>query len=825
MSKTLRPRRFGKTLDMKRLLILFALLSLTAAAWGQRITIDASDRPAEEVFRQIMAQTGKNFVYQPEILDGLKVNVTAVNQPLKVVLQRMFDGTGITFRIKGNEVLLKRERVSGKPVGDRSLPIPVSAEAKAPQMLEEVVVVSRLEAPEVETAEIGARKITATEIARMPALLGEVDVIKALQLQPGVSAATEGMAGMNVHGGASDENLYMLDNVPLYQVNHFAGLFSAFNVDAVRYIDFFKTSVPAKYDGRLSSFLDVRTKNGNPDGHHGSAKLGLTSGAFNINGPIGGRTSYLVALRRSWYDVLTIPVFAVVNSKTAEKVSFNYAFMDLNAKVSHQFSDRTSGYVSAYFGDDYIRTLDKENSQSVNHYFYEERNKFHWGNVVGQMGLLHKMNDHHSAEFTLAFTRFFSSLNTYECESEQYDSVLDRTIAKSKTSNNINDFIARADFSWTPNEPMRVRYGANITFHRFQPQLASRESDVNGLITSYRDSTWRYLGGELNAYIEDDWRLSDRLHLNAGVHASGFRIEGKNKWGISPRLSVNFRVNGNVALKGSYTRTTQYVHQLSQSYLSLPTDQWIPVTGRFKPQTADKIAAGVYWQSSGRTFTASVEGYWKWMRNLLDYCDQYYLKPIAEMWDARLTSGHGTAKGIDFKVEKILGKVTGQLSYSLGWVNHTFAGKNGGKPFPARYDHRHSLKISANWVINSKVELSAAWIGHSGNRFTLLPQQWQGPDFNSIYGNDSPSLKAPVNNYQLPFYHRLDLGVKVRNNHGYWNFGLYNAYCHMNAVAIRRSNKVEVIQTPTGVEYKVYPVFQKVSLIPVIPSISYTWEF
>ena len=826
MSRNLKQNSFGQLLNMKRLSILFALLILSAAAWCQRVTIDATNRPAEEVFRQLMAQTGKNFVYQPEVFADLNVTFTAVNQPLKEALRRMFENTGISFKIKGNDVLLKRERIV-KGVASKELTFVASASApQAPKMLEEVVVVSRLEAPEVETAEIGARKITAAEIARMPAMLGEVDVIKALQMQPGVSSATEGMAGMNVHGGGADENLYMLDNVPLYQVNHFAGLFSAFNVDAVRYIDFFKTSIPAKYEGRLSSFLDVRTKNGSTEGHHGSAKLGLTSGAFHINGPIGSRTTYSLALRRSWFDVLTAPAFAIINASTnSEDVTFNYAFMDVNAKVSHQFNDRTSAYVSAYFGDDYLRVTNEDGTDNANDYYYNDKNKFHWGNVVGQVGLIHRLSGNHTAEFTLGYTRFFSGLSTNEHEYYTYQGSIDEVIASSKTSNNINDFIARADFNLVPSDAMRIRYGAGFTLHRFLPQMASRESNVNGAISSYRDSTWRYLGGEINLYIDDDWKITDRLHINAGLHASGFRIEGKNKWGISPRVSANFKLRDDLALKGAYSRTTQYVHQLTQTYLSLPTDQWVPVTGNFKPQTADKIAAGVYWQSDDRSFSASVEGYWKWMHNLLDYRDQYYLKPIAQMWNARLTAGHGTAKGVDFRLEKVFGKVSGQISYSLGWVNHTFADKNGGKSFPARHDHRHSIKLSANWVVSSKVELSATWVGHSGNRFTLLPQQWEGPNSNSIYEGDTPSLQAPVNNYQLPFYHRLDLGVKVRNRHGYWNFGLYNAYCHMNTLAIRKSDRFEVILSPSGVEYNSFPVFQKVSLIPVIPSISYTWEF
>ena len=223
---------------------------------------------------------------------------------------------------------------------------------------------------------------------------------------------------------------------------------------------------------------------------------------------------------------------------------------------------------------------------------------------------------------------------------------------------------------------------------------------------------------------------------------------------------------------------------------------------------------GVYWQSENRMFAASIEGYYKIMRNLVDYRDEYYLQPPTEMWNAQLCPGKGTARGVDFKVEKQFGKLTGHIAYSLAWSDRTFPDKNNGLTFPARFDNRHTLNILVNWNISKKVSVNAAWIGHSGNRFTLLPQVWDAPEFGNSYTGDESPLKTRINNYQLPFYHRLDLSCTVRNERGYWTFSLFNAYCHMNTVAIRRtytnSNR---------------PVFQKVKLLPIIPSISYTWQF
>lgn len=804
---------------MRRIALITILLLLASfSAMAQNVTVSADNRPAAEVFRTLMAQTGKNFVYSSDILKDVKVTVHARKKPLKEVLRNMFEGKDIDFIIRGKEVILKRKptnrvrKTEPRQPGVSAYSLTKSSEI--PKMLQEVVVVSRLEAPQTETAEIGAKKLTATEILNTPTLFGEADVIKALQMQPGIAEGTEGMAGMYVHGGNSDENLYMLDNVPLYQVNHFAGLFSAFNPEAIRYIDFYKSSVPAKYDSRLSSFLDVRTKNGSIDGHHGSARLGLTSGAFNIDGPIGHRTTYSVALRRSWYEVLSVPMLAIINSDDSQKTTLQYYFMDLNGKLTHRFNNRATGFFSVYFGDDMLRSGAKDKEESDYGWFEDDKYRLHWGNLVAQAGLNYRINSTLSSEFTAAYTRFFSNMKHEYSSTEKNTGGAETSRSTSKTDNNINDWIFKADFDWRPSNDSRIRFGANYVRHSFLPSRMMKTYQFNDTKFQSKDSTWSYHADEANIYIEDDWKINSHWRMNAGLHGSFFHIDGKMKWGISPRLSVSYRPTDSWAIKGAYSRTTQYVHQLTQSYLSLPTDQWIPVTGNFKPQTADKVSVGGYWQSNDGQYAASVEGYWKWMRHLVDYRDEYYLRPPMEMWNSRLTSGKGTAKGIDFKIEKLSGKFTGHIAYSLAWADRTFKEKNMGQTYPARIDNRHTFNILVNWNISDKISLNASWTAHSGNRFTLLPQVWGTPDVEDVYTDSEIPLKTRLNDYRLPFYHRLDLSCTVRNRHGYWNFGLFNAYCHMNTVAVRRT------YTNDG-----RPVFQKVKLLPIIPSISYTWQF
>lgn len=810
---------------MRRLSVLFLLFGAFILCRAQNnVTISAVNEPAPAVFRSIVGQTGMNFVYESDLLKDMRVTVTAGDKPLKDVLSMMFRDTGIEYRIKGKNIILKRGKKGKKVLRHKSDAAPVTfiASSDVPEMLEEVIVTSRLESPAVETSEIGAKKLTADEIKNIPVLMGESDVMKALHMQPGISGGAEGMAEMHVHGGNADENMCMLDNVPLYQVNHFAGLFSAFNTDAIRYIDFFKSSVPAKYDGRLSSFLDVRTKNGSQDGCHKSLRLGLTSGAFNIDGPIGKKTTYSVALRRSWTDLVSAPFIALNNaSSDDEKVRFSYSFMDLNGKITHRFNNRATGFVSIYFGNDLLKSGSKDKyetsygNEAQYGWYDDDRYDMHWGNLLAQTGFNYRLHHTLTGEFTAAYTRFFSSMKHDEYYKESFQAEPHETHTISNTDNNISDWILRGDFDWQPNENNRVRFGAGYTLHSFLPSRSSKKYSIGSKEVSRTDSIWSYSAYETNIYIEDDWKISDRFRVNAGFHGSSFRISGKNHFGIGPRLSASFRPADNWAIKAAYCRTNQYVHLLCQSYLALPTDQWVPVTGKQKPQSADKISAGVYWQSDNRKYSAYVEGYYKNMRNLVDYRDEYYLQPPMETWNARLCTGKGTAKGIDFKIEKMYGKITGHIAYSLGWADRTFADKNGGRTFPARFDNRHTINILLNWNISEKVQFNAAWTGHSGNRFTFLPQVWESHGFDNGYFDDETPLKTDINNYQLPFYHRLDISFTVRNRRGYWNFGLYNAYCHMNTIAIQRSYNYRYGK----------PVFKKVRFLPLIPSVSYTWQF
>lgn len=868
---------------MRRFVTLAAILMMVPLLAAAGITVDVTRQPAAKVFDDIMRQSGKNFIYPSSLLKDLKVTVKAADEPLDAVLGRMFAGTGITYRILGDNVLLSgsgngahaargilrvsgfvREAGSGEPLigalvrdttskavttsnasGFYSLAvspgttcvivsypgyehfssgnIDVSAnmvmdvDLGFSHRLDEVTVIeTKNHVNDMRSPHPGGFSMSQRAITSVPVIFGESDVIKALQLQPGVSAGMEGLAGMYVHGGNSDENLYMLDNIPLYQVNHLGGLYSAFNTEAVKDVEFYKSSFPARYDGRLSSFMDVHTKDGSMEGHHGSFRLGLTSGAFNIDGPLRrGTTTYSLAVRRSWLEVFSIPVLAIANSaETNDHTDFRYAFMDVNAKVTHRFSPRSSAHVMFYYGDDYLRTGSKWRMEETAPWSDEEKYRMHWGNIVASAGWNYVFSPSVFGEFTGAFSRYYSTMKHDYTESVVYnsDGSFDDIRRLRDTDNNISDWIFRADFNWHPAASHSVDFGASFTHHSFLPARSVLTVEDKGTVTEMTDSLTAYHANEFNAYISDDWILSPSLRVNAGLHASLFAIDGHTRYGVSPRVAVCYNPSGRWSLKASYSRAVQYVHQLTQSYLSLPTDQWVPVTGDFRPQSSDKVSVGAY-LAVGQHLTLSAEAYYKWMHNLVEYRDEYYLIPPQPTWESQLVSGRGTAKGADIKISKETGRLTGHVAYSLMWADRTFPDRNGGRTYPARFDNRHKINILLNWKINDRWEIGASWTGMSGNRFTLPVQNWQGPDFGSSWGPGEYKLITGINNYRLPFYHRLDLSFTRHTRHGFWNFSFYNAYCHMNVAGVRFGDRHG------------RPVFQQFHLFPIIPSISYTWTF
>ncbi|MEZ3549412.1 MAG: TonB-dependent receptor [Muribaculaceae bacterium] len=877
-------------------------LSMAMPSVAQDVSLNAVKMPADKAFSIIMRQTGKNFIYSSGTLDGIYITVSATDVPLEKVLSEMFKGKGISYSIKGNNVMLKKEKKTEKiivsgyvteassgealiralvkdnrsmtftttnssgfyslqlPPGEveitviypdfnsvnvsrkleKSLklnfPMSGNEEGRKTEQLEELVVIAdKNKNLAMDSPEIGRVALSRGDILATPTLFGEADIVKTLQLEPGVSAGIEGLAGMYVHGGENDENLYMLDNVPLYQVNHFGGLFSAFNTEAVKNADFYKSSFPAKYNGRLSSILEVQTKDGNLYEHNGSFKLGLTSGAFQIDGPImKGRTTYSFALRRSWFDLLSIPALAIYNGVRQDKENetiARYAFSDINAKITHRFSERSSVHAMFYYGEDYLKGGEKKNMEVDDGSLRNEKDvsTLKWGNIVGALGWNYEISDNLFSELTLAYTKYNSSLRQESGSTLSKDDIIVKDDYRDYRSNNsINDISTRVDFGWNPSSLIKVDFGGGVTSHSFTPQKIKATLKKMGVIANYATFESKANAFSSFAYAGANIDLPASIRMNVGLNLSSFNVSSKSHLNLDPRLNFMWTMRPGWNVKAGWNRMSQYVHQLTESAISLPTDQWVPIQGSLPPQRSDKLSIAVNHTTSDG-FTISLEGYWKWLSNVIDYRDDYFLYPEGTPWETLLCIGKGEAKGIDLKISKTFGPFSGHVSYSLLWADWEFKDKNGGRKFPARFDNRHKINVALNWKINDKWVLNAAWTGMSGNMVTLQTQQYDLLDTPGIPGYTvgigwpdgdmhyygTLDFGKGINNYRLPFYHRLDLSANRKTKNGMWTFSLYNAYCYMNVISIKRNDS----------EYFDGVPFRKYRLIPIIPSVSYTWFY
>lgn len=714
--------------------------------------------------------------------------------------------------------------------------------------LEEVVITGQSnDKQSVLSTQMGALEINQQTIRSTPVMFGEADIIKTLQLTPGVSAGTEGTAGMYVRGGNVDENLFLIDGNPVYQINHIGGIFSAFNPEAISGMDFFKSGFPSRYGGRLSSVVDVHTKEGNMKEYHGSASIGLISGNLNFEGPIiKDRTSFNIGLRRTWLDVLSAPAVAIANKitkKDGTRLRARYAFHDLNLKVNHIFNDRSRMYLSLYNGNDVLKggSTDFPDQDSDNNYNYDSDVSLRWGNIMATAGWTYVFNNRLFGKVSGVFTRYHSRLRNTEHDvvGNEGDEDYSDSFRENETNTGITDFGLRTSFDYLPASAHHIRFGGDYLVHRFHPEYnrsvayeKNEETSVEIGQEFANDLLW---GHEAGVYAEDDWTLSSAVRLNAGLRFSLFNVQGKTYTGLEPRVSLRWLLDDNLSFKASYSRMNQYVHLISNSFISLPTDAWMPVTRKLKPLISDQVSAGFYYNLN-KEYNFSVEGYYKTLDNLLEYRDGHTFTPSFVNWEDKLTAGEGSSYGAEFMVRKETGRTTGWVGYGLSWSDRQFDELNQGARYPARFDNRHKLNIVVMHKISPKVELSAAWSYASGNHVTLSLENYYENGTGSPTNNDNRYMGASEsidyyegrNNYQLPAYHRLDLGIKIyrpkkKGRMGIWTVSIYNVYSRMNPFMIYKSDKT--VPDPGSSYGKNVPVFKTIGIMPIIPSISYTYKF
>lgn len=693
----------------------------------------------------------------------------------------------------------------------------------------------------LKSLDMGMLRLDNEQLMKLPTMLGEPDIIKALTFQPGVSEGVEGFSGLYVRGGGNDQNLILLDGVPLYQISHLGGLFSSFNPQIVNDVTFYKASFPAQYGGRLSSVVDIRTKQSNLQEYHGALSLGLTSGMARITGPIvKGKTGFDISVRRSWLDALSAPALAIINrtkKSKGEKTIGRYAFTDLNARIDHRFSAKNRISLSAYWGNDVFKYGSENFSQPDDSYHLEHNeDRLRWGNALVAASWKYDYS-RIAQDITVSYTRYKS---IYDRESIANDES-DKNESKRKDKNQADDIMATANWSYPINNG-ELKFGGFFTHHRFRPSYVNFSQTRNGETQNKTFSDYLIKANETGAYADFAWNPIRWLGLSAGMRFAAFNIYDNWFSSIEPRALFNFKILPRLSWKLSYTRMGQFVQQVSDSYVNLPTDLWMPMGKDTKPLRSDQIATGVYFDwNYGLSFSA--EGYHKWMKGVAEPNEDY-----SYSYDKmqNIDYGKGRAYGIDLTIAKNTGKITGSIGYGLMWNKRQIEGINGGRWYPAKFDNRHKINIIANYRINKKIELTGSWVFATGNRMTVPVYSYQdfldagfptinAPHIEPGYGNENLGIQyiPERNNVRLPAYHRLDLGAsftkQLKNGRkGVWHVGLYNAYCHMNAMVIKRKEQVYMQQNgmvsttgtnPWNISY------EKFSLFPIIPNVSYTYYF
>ncbi len=693
-----------------------------------------------------------------------------------------------------------------------------------PEMLAGASVTATRSEIGVRGTQMSAIEIPVRQIQRIPALAGEVDVIKAIQLLPGVQSGTEGSAGMYVRGGGPDENLLLLDGVPIYNVNHMMGFFSVFNADAIKNVTLYKGSFPARFGSRLSSILDIRMKDGNDQEFHGGASIGLLAAKVNLEGPIvKGKTTFNVSARRTYFDVLSQPLIAWYLHKEIDDLGGmgGYYFYDVNAKLTHTFNNRDKLYASYYMGDDdvYVR-INQKNDEYEN----KMRLGWHWGNIVGSLRWNHTFGPQLFVNTTVNYTQYRHKLSLKETEIFNQSGQEKKNDISLLYNSLINDLSAAADFEYNPSPAHEVRFGATFIRHAFKPSVTTvhyqeASSEQAALDTTFGDKN--LFTNEAAAYVEDNWSLTPWLKINAGLRYGLYATEGKTYHSLEPRISLRALLTQDLSLKASWSEMSQSVHMLSNSNISLPTDLWVPSTEAIPPMRSRQAAAGLFYSLGPVDF--SLEGYYKTMDNVLEYRDGASFLGSTTGWEQKVAIGRGWSYGVEFLAQKKVGKLTGWIGYTWSKSMRKFDREgnviNFGEPFPAKYDRRHDLSVTASYEFSKRIDVAATFVYGTGVCGSLALQTVAVPLFNIMFDG---SFTDPYptdylegrNNYRLPSYHRLDAGV---NFHRYWRNGnhrtisvsVYNAYNRQNPFVVYRDGSR----------------LMQLSIFPIMPSVSYAFYF
>ncbi len=667
------------------------------------------------------------------------------------------------------------------------------------QQLTEVVVTGQSAVEKVEAVQMSVNTITAKEAKLLPALFGETDIIKILQLKPGVQSGGEGTSGLYVRGGGPDQNLVLLDGALVYNPNHLFGFFSVFNTDAIDRVDLYKGDFPAQFGGRLSSVVDVKMKNGDAKKLSGSGGIGLISSRLALDIPIyfakrKKKMNILLSGRRTYFDVFT----RAINKNNEGVVNYDpipaYYFHDLTAKITFDLDEKNKFYFSGYYGRDAFEFAQRF---TVN---------LDWGNATAVMGWQHRFNN----KLTTNNAVLYSSYD-YLVRNE-FDNF------KIRLGSGIADISLKSDWSYKANDKHLLSFGGLATLHSFS--LAQFSGGNGEDLNVNKGATIPAL--EFGVFVSDEWTVSKKLAVTGGLRYSGFDSRGKFYSGLEPRLSARYKVTDKIAVKASAAQMYQYQHLVSSSGASLPSDLWYPSNAIVKPEQATQVAAGVSFALFGDKFFLSNEVYYKTMSNQIDFKDGAQLVGTSDL-DNEFVFGKGWAYGTEIYLEKKTGKTTGWLGFTHAYAWRQFAAINKGEAFHPRYDRRNDVSLVVMHKLSKRVFVSATWVYGTGPAVSLPIGRFYVQDMVT-----RPPLIIPEyterNSFRLIDYHRLDLALvwkfKPRWGESDLTFSIYNVYNRRNAFFLYFEQITDkVTKLPSGF------VAKQVSLFPIIPSITYNFKF
>jgi outer membrane cobalamin receptor len=880
------------------LLLLLASGTLHAqSALDARVSIHVEHEPLEQALFTLIEHQHIRLSFSNDIIPRRSVSVNFSNAKLRTVLDALLRGTDLAYREVGNQVVLyadpkektqrkftisgfvedaaSGERLIAASVLDRrlgkgvetneygffSLTLPegevrlsayylgyipqeyviqlnsdkeVTISLSASLSLPEVEVIARDSITSGLRSGISTNLLDAEDVRSLPALGGEPDLIRATHFLPGVQTGTDGIGGIHIRGGNPEHNLILIDGVPVYNALHAAGLFSVFNTDAIRSAQLIKGGFPARYGGRLSSVLDVHTKEGNMNRLSGQAEVGLLTARASLEGPIvKDKGSFFVSARRSFLNWYIEPLSQNQKERQGEDGKTSYEFYDVNAKLNYNLSEKDKVYLSFYRGNDHFRNTGfrsgelmyyDHNLEDTAQFRFDQSyaEKLSWGNTIAAARWNHIWGNKLFSNTTLTYSRFGTDISYSSADSLIFlnmDETVLRRLDFGIYRSSIRDLGAKVDFDWLLSPSQTIRFGAGITHHRFNP----------GVLT-YNEATEHLRGGDVQgnepidseesfAYIEDQIIFGDKLSLNVGVHAARLSVQGKTYSSLQPRASAYWQMSDRLGWKASYGEMAQFVHLLTtNSSVGLPTDLWVPATADVPPQRAWQVSSGFDYDFD--LLTLSVEGYYKEMNNLLNFTEGAF---FLNDWQSNVTTGNGRAYGTELLLQKSRGKTTGWIAYTLAWADRRFELINFGERFPFRFDRRHDVKVVLQHAFSKWMRVSASWMFSSGFAYSLPLSEYSFP---ITSGDPVPVTDfGSKNAYRMPNYHRLDINAQLRFQtrnflHGV-NIGFYNIYDRRNPLYF--DLRTDIVND--GDRLREEKEFVQVWLLPFLPSVNYSIKF